>query len=389
MQRSQDVGGFMRRYYFIGAMLLLIGGSMATAIAAEEQAPSVGHFLDPGILAFPAASPRGMVGSSFGKGSPVLHDLTVSPDGWVDRYEDYRVASSVLTDGRGEVQGSLVVVNRDNGEFLAMLEAPHRSGLIAGDRHGLQRMRDAADDDGGNGFKDPDGIENPRPPKPADRAGKADVDSKGFIVIDVFAGFSEAAVKKVGDAKAYALAQVASVNRALQNSKVQKVRLRLVGVRTIKQDFIISAENLDKSYDLFEQDMFDKGADLFAGFFDTTAEDGTEGMAWTGGRASMQTVKFKHVFKHEIGHIVGGHHCAEGDASYRHGYDNGKSLTILCSHTQGYQTQSKRVNYYSNPAVKDTHGVALGKPGVANMARLWRERAEAMSAEAEAVVPLN
>lgn len=74
----------------------------------------------------------------------------------------------------------------------------------------------------------------------------ADRDEQGNVVIDLLAGFSKSAAKTIVDHEAFALAQVTTINQALKNSKVDKVRVRLVGTQIIDQDYPITTTTLSK-----------------------------------------------------------------------------------------------------------------------------------------------
>ena len=131
----------------------------------------------------------------------------------------------------------------------------------------------------------------------------------------------------------------------------------------------------------FADEIIRLGPDFVAfvqGFTGARGEAG--GRAFLGGYLSDNGLRGSSppvaVFRHEVGHNVGGGHCP-GDSNirgfpYAHGYNNGQrgQRTILCGNS---------LNMYSNPDILDSQGIPLGDPETADMARVWRERAETMS----------
>lgn len=208
---------------------------------------------------------------------------------------------------------------------------------------------------------------------------QADRDNEGNIVIDLLAGFSTAAAKTIVDHEAFALAQVTTINQALKNSKVEKVRLRLVGTQIINQDHSITTATLSNLSTLFQAGIKQYSPDLIAGFFEGDSNDTAIGWGYVNGRYTVNALYASASLRHEVGHNVGGGHCPPGsDDAY--GWNNGKTRTIQCGNDIGY---------YSNPDLQDNYGLAIGKPGQANMARVWRNNAEKISAYSPSVVPFE
>ena len=208
---------------------------------------------------------------------------------------------------------------------------------------------------------------------------QADKDAQGNVVIDLLAGFSKAAAKTIVDHEAFAIAQVTTINQALKNSKVEKVRVRLVGTQVIDQDHAITTDTLSSLSALFQAGIKQYSPDLIAGFFEGNNNDTAIGWGYVNGRYTVNALYSSSALRHEVGHNVGGDHCPSGYGD-AYGWDNGKTKTIQCGNDIGY---------YSNPDLQDNYGLAIGKQGKANMARVWRANAEKISAYSPAVVPFE
>lgn len=278
----------------------------------------------------------------------------------------------------------VIVVARQDGSFIALL--PESNIVIRGEASGQQTLT-RYDASHTHPPASRDYVEDPEADLPHEvqsfsgaRSYLVDRNANGEIVVDVLAGFSRNAVKYIGDHEAYALAQIASVNLALKNSKVEGVRLRLVGTQVIESEHAITRETLHKLNVLFADGMRQYGPDLVTGFFSgITGEDTMLGWGNIRGRYSINVITSPTTFRHEVGHNIGANHCPEGDG-YHYGYHNGRVGTIMCGN---------QVNYFSNPDLKDRMGVPLGHPEMANVARLWRENSARMSAYSPSVVPLE
>ena len=315
-----------------------------------------------------------------------IRSLTAQQD---DTYKDLKVMTGQL-EGRARSlapPGDMTLVTRGDGSFIALL--PGADAIIRGTANGEQSLIR---------------LEPPQPraasvidyeQSPVDelaheletlsgqRSLQLNRNAQGETVIDVLAGFTQVAVDYIGDYEAFALGQIASVNRALKQSQVQGVRLRLVGTQVIPGDYPITASTdgtLGKVSTLFAQGMKQYSPDLVAMFVKGTpgVNTATGGWGYIGGRYSVNVISSASVFRHEVGHNIGGSHCSDG-SSYKFGHNNGTVGSIMCGNDIGY---------YSNPDVKDIRGVPLGDTRTANMARVWRENAAKMSAYSPAVVPL-
>lgn len=314
-----------------------------------------------------------------------IRNLVAQPN---DRFKDLRVMTGQL-EGRARSlspPGEMTLVAREDGSFIALLPDAH--AIIRGQANGEQQLirLDAQPQAPGNiDYVESDVVETSQMLETltGQRSLQLNRNAQGETVIDVLAGFSQVAVDYIGDHEAYALAQIAAVNRALKQSLVQGVRLRLVGTQVIPGDYPITAAagtgSLGKVSTLFAEGMKQYSPDMVAAFVKgIPGEDTALGWGYVGGRYTINYIGSAAVFRHEIGHNAGGHHCSNG-SSYNFGHNNGSVGSIMCGNNIGY---------FSNPDVKDIRGVPIGDARTANMARVWRENAARMSAFAPAVVPL-
>ena len=201
-----------------------------------------------------------------------------------------------------------------------------------------------------------------------------DVDADGDYVIDLFVGYSNTAAVSIGDIDAHAQSLVTMVNNGLTNSLVTNVYLRLVGTGTNPENPGIVQSVLKDVYGWYNREIQETGADFIASIQRPTGAAGEQGgFGGIGEYSSVNSIYSSvNVFRHEMGHNVGGGHCV-GDASkfpYAHGHSNGNVSTHLCGNG---------TNFYSNPAILDAQGVAMGDAATADMARVWTERAEEMA----------
>lgn len=353
----------MHPLHKLSALALTCCACLAHAEGADNDARE--HFLDKNILhALPGAAQSALIRSS-----PVL--LGVDNFGPVhkERSGTYEIRSA---SAKG-VDGSLIIAESDNGSFVALVDTPDQHGTVIGASDGSQIFIQAPEND----YMQPDTEAGPEPAALQERA--ADTDASGVNVIDLLAGFSQSAADRVKDPTAYALAQVESVNLRLRNSQIANARLRLVGIQVIDENFPTNSGKggtLGRVKTLFADGMKQYGADLVAAFSNAPSGNSAAGWGVKPGRFSVQQVRYPGSFRHEAAHNVGGSHCNRGENSYKFGW--GK--TALCGN---------EVPYYSTPLLNDENGRPLGHSAKADMARLWRERAAAMSSYAKAVVPID
>jgi chitinase len=367
-----------RRAPLLASLLAVLASSTAAASSPSQiPLPSTtsftddarGHFLDKDILrALPGAARSTLIRSS-----PVLAGVANFGAVTMERAGTYEIRSASTP----TADGSLIIVESDDGGFVALVDTPDRQGTVVGASDGSQIFIEAPEND----YMQPD--TEPGPESAALQTRAADTDGSGVNVIDLLAGFSQSAADRVKDPKAYALAQVESVNLRLRNSQVANARLRLVGIQVIEENFPTSnGKNgtLGRVSKLFAEGMKEYGADLVAAFSNAPSGNTAGGWGFVPGRYSVQQVRSPAAFRHEVAHNVGGSHCNTGQNSYKFGYGNGKSSTSLCGN---------KVAYYSTPLLSDQHGLPLGDSAKADMARLWREQAAKMSSHAKPVVPID
>lgn len=325
-----------------------------TALAATPQEVS-GHFLD-----VPALLEKRADTSS----SPLLANIQAPHLETQLSSAGYRVNSAMLLNTRGEPGGFIVVVNRDDGAFTALVNTTARSGLVVGKADGTQTFQEEAKPD-----REDDYLVEPQfPAENAARAGGSPTraDTNQNVILTVLTGFSEASAQRVGDPAAFALAQIETLNMALRNTGLSHIRLVLSGVSITPLDYEMNQANLDLVPTLFPNHA---KADLIASFVGTW--NGLNGLAYRNGRTSMTHVATTSTFAHEIGHNIGGAHCPEGNG-YNYGYFTGEYSSLLCRKGSWFLS-------YSNPAKRAPDGVPLGDPETADMARVWRENAPGKS----------
>jgi hypothetical protein len=211
---------------------------------------------------------------------------------------------------------------------------------------------------------------------------RADLDDCGNAIIDVFFGFSEQAAAQLGDIDAEATMLTESANSGLVNSEVEDVRLRLVGTTTAPYHEGIRWQFLDELESWFGDEASEAGADLLA-WVDTPtgAADEAGGWAYVMGYTTMVGSPWPTAWRHEVGHNAGGSHCKpEGGSPFSYGYgftDGGNIRTHMCGN---------QINYYSTPDVS-YQNVTIGTDNAENMARVWRERGEAMGGRVAHTIP--
>jgi hypothetical protein len=255
--------------------------------------------------------------------------------------------------------GSLVTVRSADGSLTAAVEKPGESGWLVINSKGEGRFLSNPSED----YSLPDTIIDNARNKGAKSSGKS-----GPYVIDMLVGFSRAAVVG-GDATANALALVEGVNLALRNSQVRDVSVKLAGVQVIEQNYPIVGDTLDKIPQLFSVGIEMYDPDMVSGVFAGHPGDNAGGYGFMPGNFSIGHNSVE-VFRHEVGHNAGGHHCYKdggGLVPYGYGFDNGKTHTAQCGNNS---------SYYSTPSVLDQHGLRIGDASTADMARVWRENAQ-------------
>lgn len=208
-----------------------------------------------------------------------------------------------------------------------------------------------------------------------------EVDADGRFVVDVFAGYSNSAATAAGALVPHALANIETVNMGLANSNVGSIYLRLVGTAVNPNNPGIITSVLDDAWTWFADGIRATEPDLLALFqTPTNAPGGAGGWGSMPGRSSVNGVEWPTVFRHEVGHNMGGNHCFPDNDNHRNGYDNGNWRTHLCGND---------VNFYSSPVILDDQGAAIGHVDEADMARTWREQGATMARYALHRVPYH
>lgn len=264
--------------------------------------------------------------------------------------------------------GSLVTVRSKDGSLTAFVEKPGMRGLLVIKSNGESRFTPSADRD----YSLPDVVTGKE--DKLSTPSKATV-AAGPFVVDMLIGYTRASSDYIGgDVHANALAMVESVNLGLRNSLVTNVSLRLVGTQIVEPDYWLTFKNLEELPIIFAEGVRATSPDLIYGAFaGHEGDDSPRG--YLRYRLSMGYPD-PVVFRHEVGHNAGGLHCAHeggGYVPYGYGYANGKTFTIQCGNGSPY---------YSNPEVRDAHGLPIGDAATADMARVWRENAERLSSYA-------
>ncbi|ROL86909.1 chitinase [Pseudomonas sp. NFIX51] len=361
-------------------LLPLSGELLAQETGSQASAAQSGPFINLQTLA-PGARSTAEVGTQRLQQETGLSIRSLVPT-TADGFKDLRVLVGKTHSRSLQPEDEMIVASRADGSFVALL--PQANAIIRGTADGQQsllrfdgpqRPAHAQDSLEAPGKEQPNLLES----RSGQRSYQLDRSANGDILIDLLAGFSEASARFIGDPEAYALAQVVAVNRAVQQSQIQGVRLRLVGTQVVSDDMPITTGSLSQVSKVFADGIKQYSPDLVASFVrGVPGQDTAVGWAYVNGRYSINYINGPTVFRHELAHNIGGSHCSDGK-SYRFGYNNGRVGTILCGN---------QVPYYSNPDLKDSRGVPLGDAQTANMARVWRENAAKISAYAPAVVPL-
>lgn len=335
------------------AAMMVVMAHAAFAATPEEVK---GHFLDvPALLENHADTST----------SPLLANIKAPQLEAQPSAAGYRVNSAMLVDTQGKPDGFIVLVNRDDGAFTALVNTAARSGLVVGKADGSQTFQEEPKSD-----REDDYVMEPQPTaeqtRRTDKSPATPADAEQPVVLTILAGFSHASAERVGDPTAFAQAQIETLNMALRNTGLLHIKAVLAGVSTTPIDYEISSTSLAMLESLFPNHA---KADLIASFVGTW--NGINGIAYRNGRLSMTHVATTSTFAHEIGHNIGGIHCPEGNG-YHFGYFTGEYSSLLCRKGSWFLS-------YSNPAKRAPDGVPLGDPATADMARVWRENAPGKS----------
>ncbi len=324
--------------------------TMAHAAFAATPEEVKGHFLDvPALLENRADTST----------SPLLANIKAPHLEAQPSAAGYHVNSAMLVDTRNEAGGIIVVVNRDDGAFTALINTGERSGLVIGKADGTQTFLEEPKED-----REDDYVDEPQQPveKPS-RPDESPTAADPSVTLTVLAGFSDASAQRVGDPEGFALAQIETLNMALRNTGLTQIKAVLAGVSTTPVDYAMTEANIALVQGLFPNHA---KADLIVSFVSTWS--GINGLGYINGRISMVHVATTDTFAHEVGHNMGSGHCPNGNG-YRFGYFNGKYESIMC------RNMGRKFLTFSNPAKVGPDGVPMGDPVTADMARAWRENA--------------
>lgn len=313
------------------------------------------------------------------KKSPLLKRYKTPKMIFRSQFKTYQVRSANLirNDVDGKMEGTLILVTRDNGNFVALIDTPLNKGTLIGKSDGTETFIKAKDVD----YFKTDYVISPKVIAQDDAEAlkhNPKIDENGAYHIEILAGFSQASASRVGDPTAYGLAQVESANLGLRNSRVgNQVILEFAGFEVTPIDYPITTNTLGNLQKIFPNH---ESADLIAAFFVGNSQDTAAGWAYVPGRVSVQALYAPSAFRHEVGHNAGGNHCNTGQDNFRFGYDNGRNRTFLCGNDS---------NFYSTPHVTDSYGIPVGNAVTADMARQWVERAPIMSSYGTPIPPVS
>ncbi|WXL27087.1 discoidin domain-containing protein [Ectopseudomonas mendocina] len=350
---------------------------------AHEQSALSGHFLNLKALN-PKARNAGEIATDQLRQQTGLNIHSIEP-AQEESFGDLKVmvGKTMARTRAGQAEDDFIIASRPDGSFVALI--PQANAIIRGEKGGQQTLlRHDGVPLSEHSEDSIEGLTSPAPLQQESSTGlrslQLERNASGDIVIDLLAGFSKKSAQYIGDPEAYALGQVISINRAILQSQIRGVRVRLVGVQVVAEDTAITTPALAQVKERFAEGIKQYSPDIVASFVrGVSGEDTAAGWGYVNGVYTLNQISGPTVFRHEIAHNIGGNHCSDG-SSYRFGHNNGRVKTILCGN---------QIPYYSNPDLTDSQGVAIGNAQTANMARVWRENAAKMSAYAPAVVPMN
>lgn len=300
----------------------------------------------------------------------VKHRRALGLDIWWGRAPDERFSGLeryvnviiVKRPGRSQITGSF-----EDGRGMWRLE-----GSI--DRSLRARLESPPKDRPACGHEDGAQLVSPLPPtEPAQQLGDG---ACGIIYVDMFMGFTDNAALETPDIDAEAVLLTEQANTGLFNSHVLDIEIRLIGTGTTPMDGGVTTSFLSMVDSVFGVEAWAIGADLI-GIVATNqnGEDEAGGWAYVPGYVQVVLSGLTGAWRHELGHNAGASHCQPeggGITAYAYGHSPGEGLS---THMCGNAT-----NFYSTPWVEN-EGFVIGSQETADMARLWHERAVAMSEE--------
>lgn len=282
--------------------------------------------------------------------------------------QGYNIESGRYRDKKGNI-GSIIIVSARDGAATVIYDLPEKHEILtisSRGKHHVIPTKPAPMLNVDDTMVDKQAV-------PADK--HAEITSlAGEQNIEFLVAYSTYALRALGDIDpiAYALAQLETAVEGLNNSKISGVRLSLgaVGIFNTGVNYDTSNSGLNAWQSLLNPYRRLYQTDMNMAITDVR-EGNVVGRAYLPGYTSVNYWSSPTVFRHELGHNVGGDHCnVNGTDDYKFGYDNGRSKTFLCWNSSPY---------YSTPNVKDDYGLPVGNAVTADMARLWREQASRMA----------
>lgn len=266
-----------------------------------------------------------------------------------------------------------VVLNPQTGEFGATLALANRIiSINPAHRPGLYRISEIGGLNLDNDFvlntdeNLTDVMRDPEVPG-------GETDRNGVHIVDLFVGFSNAAARGI-DPDLVGNQMAAEVNNGLRNSEVTNIKVRYVGAGFTDDDRGVVTSWLNDAVidEHFGDEIGRLKPDLVAVV--QTYDSGNSTAAGWGqapGTLSVNAIDgIIPISRHEIGHNAGSIHCPTGDG-YNFGWEVRRGVgTHMCGN---------QLNFYSNPFVFDASGNPMGDVNNANMAQVWRDRADVMS----------
>ncbi|MCW8277823.1 hypothetical protein IMF27_21375 [Pseudomonas sp. PCH199] len=280
--------------------------------------------------------------------------------------DGYQVVSGNLR-MKDNSMGYLIDVRSPDGSHFAFVGGPGKDGVVKLTKNGERTFVPSPPDDD-EPLRD-DVVEGGEEGEvkfstsPEDKT----VSPRAPVVIDVLAVYARSAVNSLvvdRDLNADARARLETVNLSLRNARINDISLRLAKTVIHEESLKVTGGTLGQMRGLFGKAAKDNGADLIALFVETDSYvccGYPRGKAFMPGRISISSVARRWIFPHEIGHNVGGLHCA-GD---RRGYANGYMKSAQCLDKQ---------MYYSGLIGWEPGDPVQGNWADADMARKWTEQ---------------
>lgn len=263
-----------------------------------------------------------------------------------------------------ESTGSLVTVRAKDGSLTAIVDTQGTVGVLRINTDGQSRF---------TAEKPPESILDGVVKRANDSStvsppAKPTAANENFI-ITVLVAYSRPYADRVVDARAYALAELETVNLALRNSLVTNVSLELAGITIVEADLALSPSLFWSLSPILIPIIELYNPDIVAGFF----IDHDYKYAWLAfaGPNRITLMGYSTYFRAAVGVNAGAENkCSPNDPAQ--GYNFGYKTSIMC-------TEHGPEPFYSTPLVLDENGEPRGDAATADMARVWRENAQRMA----------